>query len=100
MEFPRENLRGWDGRLILGIPLKLRQATAEYAVRALATALDPDPVFDSTASRIIRIRQHAEGFQKETTYSGGGSTVITRPYPAADRLMDEFVVPGGTVIRG
>lgn len=99
LEFPRSGLFDRSGRSVNGIPLKLRQATAEYAVRALAAALAPDPESNSRLQPVTSFREKVGPIEEETTYAEGGQPVITVPYPDADRLLAEYVTAAGGVIR-
>ncbi len=78
-----------------GVPLKVRQATAEYAVRSLASKLDPDPVIDDRGKEVRRKREKFDVFEEETEYNDGATVRIHRPYPAADALMRDFLRPAG-----
>lgn len=90
--FPRLELYDRAGQLVEGIPEKLKKATAEYALRALSGELMPDPVTDTSGAMVIGNRQKVGPIETEVTYaaSSQGSTVL-KPYPAADRLLSEYV---------
>jgi len=95
LSFPRSGLYDSSGRLVEGVPLPLRQATAEYAVRALAAALAPDPTDDAAGGSIRSLREKVGPIEVETEYVDGthlGTTL--QPYPAADRLLEEYVKGG------
>lgn len=99
LEFPRSGLFA-EGRRVVGIPLKLKQATVEYAVRSLGSAgLDPDPTYDDTYARVIRTRTKAGPIEDEVEYAGGGVPVLTRAYPAVDRLLSVYLTSGGGTYR-
>ncbi len=101
LSFPRLNLFDREGFVILGIPTKLEFATAEYAVRALLVTLMPDPKIDTTGRSVVRERKHVGPLQKEIEYSIGSQIPrIIHPYPAADKLLAEYVTSGSGVIRG
>lgn len=100
LAFPRRYLYTEDGAAVYGVPLKLRQATAEYAVRALAAILAPDPAVDDRLQPVVSKREKVGPIEEQTTYAAGGVFRLIKPYPAADRLLDEYVVPAGGVIRG
>jgi hypothetical protein len=101
LSFPRLNLLDRDGLSVRGIPLKLQQATAEYAVRALSAALMPDPTIDATGRTINRKREKVGPIEVETQFEEGGSlSQLIRPYPAADRLLSEYVASTGRIVRG
>lgn len=97
--FPRQGLYGFDGQLIVGIPLKLKFATAEYAVRSLAGTLDPDPTYDATGGTVQRKREKVGPIEEETEYAAGGAIRIYADYPAADRLLVEYLTSGSGVYR-
>ncbi len=99
LSFPRLNLSDIDGVSITGIPARLKQATVEYAVRAVAAILQPDPTVDLTGRTVIGKREHTGPIEEETRYQEGGRISITKPYPAADALLGDFIRLGGTLIR-
>jgi len=103
LSFPRINLVDRDGQYVYGIPAKLKQATAEYAVRAVSTStnLMPDPTYDDTGKAVVRKKEKVGPIETDTQYEeGGAASNIIRVYPAADRLLSEYITPGGGVIRG
>lgn len=103
LSFPRINLIDRDGQYVYGIPTKLKQATAEYAVRAVSTTttLMPDPTYDDTGKAVTRKREKVGPIETDTTYEdGGAASNILRAYPTADRLLEEYVTSGGGVMRG
>lgn len=98
LSFPRVGLFDSSGRNVLGIPRKLREAVAEYADRARSAALDPDPEVDATGAQIQSKREKVGPIEEETEYVPGTHlVVVTKPYPAADRLLREYVAPAGAV---
>lgn len=101
LSFPRVELYSNDGRAVVGIPLKLKMATAEYAVRAVAAALHPDPTVDPRYLPVTKKREKVGPIEEETTY-GAASAYPIVPYPAADNLLAEYVAASGqsSVIRG
>ncbi len=100
LSFPQLSLFDRAGIRVEGIPLKLKQCVAEYADRVRVATLDPDPVFDTRGGRITRLMEKVGPIEVETSYSDGShGTVLIRPYPGGDRLMDEYVVPAGTLAR-
>lgn len=97
LEFPRTALYDRDGTAITGVPLEVRQATAEYAVRSLAATLDPDPTVDGTSVPVQREYKKVGPLEKSTEYVEGAPLRIHKPYPGADRLLAKFLKPAGTV---
>ncbi len=102
LSFPRIDLFDREGVRVLGMPTKLLQAAAEYAVRTVSgTKLSPDPVVDSSGQAKILTRVQVGPIETETRFGAGGSLAqVIRPYPAADRLLAGYLLPGGRVIRG
>lgn len=90
LEFPRT--------IFSGIPIALKHAVAEYAERALAGALMPDPYTDATGGSLILTRDKVGPIETEQRYSGG-VVQIFKKYPAADRLLVGLISSGGGVIR-
>lgn len=105
LSFPRLRLFDREGFVVLGIPARLKQAVAEYAVRAVSTTITlmPDPTIDATGRAVVLKREKVGPIDVTTQYSEGGAiSQLIRPYPAADRLLAEYVtgVGSGRVIRG
>ena len=96
LEFPRSGLTDRAGNLVRGVPLRLQQATAEYALRAKDGTLAPDLEVDASGMILEGSRQKVGPIETEKTLVRGQ---LLRPYPAADRLLTEYVHSGG-VIRG
>jgi hypothetical protein len=80
------------------MPVKMQQAVAEYAMRALTAELAPDPTTDS-GGRVIETMQKVGPLEQMTKYSEGSAPVLIKPYPAADMLMRDFINTGRRVIR-
>lgn len=95
LEFPRLYLYDQNYNLVTGIPEKLKQATAEYALRSLTGQLMPDPEVD--AGKIKLKREKVGPIEEETEYAQVVRDV--KPYPFADRLLREFIRSGGGVYR-
>lgn len=100
LSFPRLRLFDREGLSVLGIPTQLKHATAEYAVRAVSAALMPDPTIDATGRSVTRKRERVGPIETDIQYEGGGAiSQLIHPYPAADRLLSEYVTSSGRVIR-
>lgn len=100
LSFPRAALRDRDGVIVEGIPLRLQWATAEYAVRARAASLIPDPTHDALGGTVTSLREKVGPIETATSYLAGSATgTKLRAYPAADRLLSEYLSHPG-VIRG
>ena len=101
--WPRLHVIDRDGFLLASdaLPVVLEQATAEYAVRAAALALDPDPTIDASGKTVTRLKEQVGPIVTDTTFAN--TTTITnliRAYPAADNLLEPLLVPGQRVLRG
>lgn len=98
LEWPRLYVYTPSGTLVSGIPLKLKQATAEYAFRALSVDLMPDPSTDDSG-QLIKYKKEVVGpIVEETGFSNSRSELI-RTYPSADRLLKSLLLAGGGTIR-
>lgn len=99
LSFPREGIRDRDGYKVEGIPTRLKQAISEYALRASDAALLPDPTVDPSGRPIVEFSEKVGPIEESTRFQEGGSQVILRPYPAADRLIADYVFPAGRTFR-
>jgi hypothetical protein len=99
LAFPKANLFGPKGEPIVGIPLKLKQATAEYAVRALEAALVADPTHDARGVAVQSFSEKVGPIEERTDYVQGAMPRVFAAYPAADALLSDYVLPGGRTFR-
>lgn len=96
LEFPRTGLFDSSGYIVEGVPLNVKQATAEYAVRARGSSLFADPTFDDRGRVVQRIMERVGPIETETEYADGAALEqLIRPYPAADRLLSQYLRPAG-----
>ena len=101
LSFPRVSLFDRDGIRIIGMPDQLLQATAEYAVRARSSILAPDPTLDALGGTVIRLKEKIGPLETDTEYASGTAGSGALPaYPAADRLLRDYIRSGGRLIRG
>lgn len=101
LEFPRLALFDENGLRVLGVPLKLKQSCAEYAVRSIGALLYQDPTVDATGRTVTEKFEKIGPIEERTKFEEGGSlSQLIKPYPAADRLLAEFVFPAGRAFRG
>lgn len=100
-EFPRDELFDRNWQPVLGIPIKVKRATAEYAFRVLTpgTVLAPDPVFDDTGGRVLKKTEQVGPLIETTEFSEKIALALFRTYPAADALLREYLNSGRRVIR-
>lgn len=99
LSFPRAHLFTPKGEPVVGIPLPLKQATAEYAVRAIAATLTPDPDVDSSLIPVQRKRDKVGPIEEEREYVAGAVARVFKPYPAADALLTDYVLSGSRTFR-
>lgn len=98
LEFPRIRLYDRRGVLVEGIPEKLKQATVEYASRAVTAALMPDPQYDQSGGVLSKTFVRVGPIEDEKVFLPN-AFVITRKYPMADRLLMEYTGGTGGVSR-
>lgn len=95
LEFPRVLDDTGEGQM----PTKMKQAVAEYAVRALTSVLAPDPTVDATGGKVLMKREKVGPIEEETQYSDSTQVRLLTPYPAADMLLRGLVDTVRRVIR-
>ncbi len=96
LEFPRSSMYDQDGVRVTGIPRNLKFAAAEYAVRAAGSPLWNDPTVDASGRALI---EKTIGPITLRYADGASIDLLIKPYPAADKLLRDYVVRVGT-IRG
>ena len=98
LEFPRDGLYDRNGDKIVGIPRPLKEACAEYAVRSLSASLYADPTVDDTGRAVTEKFEKVGPIEERTVYEDGASlSNLIKPYPAADRLLRDYITnPGAT----
>ncbi len=100
-EWPRVSC--WDRyrNSVNGIPREVKEATAEYALRALTLALSPDPDYSAVGGTVVSKREKVGPIEEATTFTQGGTFTMPR-YPMADRLLTGagLTESGGEVRRG
>lgn len=123
LEWPKLDAIDGSGYLITGIPKKLKQACAEYALRAFNLGeLAPDPALafptrnttgegsDSSAGLVQSKREKVGPIEEETQYadlnssvfktvSNGTAGALLPPYPAADMLISSLLEDSREIVR-
>lgn len=99
-EWPRYDARDLAGNLISDIPEEVKEATAEYALRAIAGSLVADPSRDETGQGVKSTAVKADVVESKIEYIDGGSFTMPK-YPVADRKLVKagLTVSGGNLIR-
>lgn len=100
-EWPRSNAYDIDRRWVNGVPEEIKEATAEYALRALQGALNPDPSRDASGATVLAKSEQVGPIARSFTFAAGGSWTMPR-YPEADSKLRRtgLVRSGGDVLRG
>lgn len=80
------------------IPVNLKKATCEYALRALSAPLAPDPTTDERGLQVTSKTEKVGPLEESTTYAAYSVSVF-KPYPAADALLRGLVVNNRRTIR-
>lgn len=99
-EWPRMNVYDRDRSYVNGIPVEVKEATAEYALRALNQELNPDPERDPSGRPVHSKSEQVGPISESVTYAYGGAYTMPA-YPAADRKLIKagFVRSGGNLVR-
>lgn len=85
---------------VQNIPIQVKQATAEYAKRALTADLMPDPTRDGTGKAVTEHSVSVGPIRETKKFLG--SSYSWPSYPAADSLLLQsgFLVTGRRTVRG
>lgn len=96
-EFPRENVFDREGFAYTGIPKPIKQACAEYALRALGSPLLVDTPAPSGGRELRRERVKLDVLETETEYMPGGGD-SSPSYPLADLILEQsnLLADGGS----
>lgn len=81
-----------------GIPETLKMATVEYAVRALAEPLMPDPVMDESGQQVRRRSEKVGPVEEEIVFQSSPGEIF-KTYPEADRLIKPLITDFGGTYR-
>lgn len=84
LQWPRLYAYDVNGLAYEGIPVLLKRATAEYAMRALSASLLPDP--DRSQGPTTLMRKKVGPIETETRYAEVVPPIL-QDYPLADRLL-------------
>lgn len=101
LSFPRLDLFDRDGKSVLGIATKVKNACAEYALIATGGA---DLFFTATSSptgqTLKRTKRVVGPITTEDEYTEGSQPDNTVNYPEGDRWLEEYVGSAGRLVRG
>lgn len=92
LEFPKTEIYDKDGYDVgETVPIEIINATCEYALQAVGDGLTTTPLFvtpDQTDPRAITMQRDVVGpLETETRYDANQGIVVTKSYPAADRII-------------
>ena len=100
-EWPRTDAWDRDRYYINDIPPEVKEACAEYALRALAAELNPDPERNASGVAVLSKSEAVGPISESVTFVGGAVFQMPK-YPAADQKLVRagLVRSGGTLLRG
>ena len=100
-EWPRSDAWDRDRYYINDIPPEVKEACAEYALRALAAELNPDPERNASGVAVLSKSEAVGPISESVTFVGGAVFQMPK-YPAADQKLARagLVRSGGTLLRG
>ena len=99
-EWPRTSAWDRDRYYLNDVPVEVKEATSEYALRAIAGSINPDPVLDDTG-RIVQSKSEKVGpIEESKKYVEGGGFSLPA-YPEADQKLKRagFVLTSGQILR-
>jgi len=82
-----------------GIFGNLKMAISEYAFIALGQSLFFNPVIDETGLRRIGLREKVGPIETDTKYAETNQIQTIKPYPIADKLLQDYIYNPTRVIR-
>ena len=83
------------------IPVNLKKAVSEYALRALTATLAPDPTVDDNGLVTVVTKKQLGPLQKQYAVIGNQEArpSLLRAYPAADMLLAGLIAGGSRTMR-
>mgnify|MGYP001558583663 CR=1 FL=1 len=98
LSFPRLGIYDKRGNEVTGVPTKLKQATAEYALKASVSPLFLEPTPNEYGLTVSRYKVIVGPLEEDTSYQSSTSTT-TKAMPNADYLLTDLILPWGRTIR-
>ena len=99
LQWPRSSAYDPDGVIIEGLPNELKKACYEYALRASAAELAPDPEYTDSGSILTMAKDQVGPVTEERRYASYQPSTI-RAYPMADAMLRHLTIPSGEIFRG
>lgn len=98
--FPRRDLFDHYDNNVIGIPTRLKNATAEAAFISLSQSLFLTVSVDDTGNVISSTKKKVGQIEKSVTYSTSGSTFnTTKSLPSVDFYLRDYLSAGNMVLR-
>lgn len=94
LEWPRVDAYYPSGDTIVGVPVEVKEACAEYAYRSLTSKLSPDPVYESSGGYLVSKTTKVGPVATSKTFGRDGSQKTFRSYPTADSKIRDLVING------
>lgn len=97
--WPRTNALNVDGFYETEIPVVVKRATAEYALRALSAALMPDPERDASGLTVMSKEEKVGPISEKTEFRATGYSLPK--YPLADAMLTRsgLIQSGRRIVR-
>lgn len=93
-EWPRSGAKDRDRSLVSGVPLAVKNATAEYARLALEQELNPNPERDPSGAAVLGKSETVGPISESVRFAKAGGFELPK-YPVADRML----ITRGYVLR-
>ena len=84
-----------DGRPALDVPIEIKRACVEYALRALTNELAPDLEYTTTLGPVVETEDRVGPIMERRKYANGGATMAFRKFPVIDKSLRPLLVGGG-----
>ncbi len=81
------------------VPVGIRKAASEYALRALTATLLPDPEYDASGRVVVSKREKVGPIEESAAYLNSSGIVLFKAYPAADALLRPWLNYATGLIR-
>lgn len=85
-----------DGRIAQGVPVEVKRACAEYALRALTDKLAPDIEYTTTTGLIEETEDRVGPIMERRKYRAGGIAITFRKFPVVDISLKPLLINGGS----
>lgn len=98
-EWPRLDAEDRNDNLRFGVPEEIKESTAEYALIALTSELNPSPTRDESGALVSSKTDRVGPLEETRAYANAASLSLPR-YPKADqKLISVGLVVVGRILR-